>query len=1294
MDPSSRRPKSSSREGGNANKGERRRPKKDSPTGRDPELSLLEEPSAPFMVTQSGGNQKGFLSVESAAGSSSNAPMHRKKSLTRRSTDRRRTPDGTSPEGGNDSTSLKFSSLRRKKKAQEPETVKTNPWVYVSWVLTCCIPTIMISKMGKTNPLVQQAFREKVALCIVIFLVMLIVGFLTFGFQAFACHKPPNDEYKSLRGAGANNFVGIHGVKWGFSSVVPHPAIKNYGDINGILQQASGADLSALFPPSGGACSKLATAPKFPCVAYGANGAILWPPVNVTLAANSTVGCHLNGTVDFGTYLTYQSVFTVSWDDVTNKTNGYMVYNGLVLDIKRFYASNNPYAFGTTALELIIENLGKDATLAFANRGLSNVGNCIADHFKIATVDLSTPGCVIAGIVVQLSFAVILALILARFVLALYFSYVIGWRMGNSAVHSRAMEDLKRRREEFGKSGESRPSYLRSPSSSLPRGARGVVGNAEGMEGGSMGTETESSDGSAVEIPMGGIRGVGAKSQQQQQQQQQLPRRGLSESDNNVASWNASFGFMDAEVGGRSQGGVGSLPGGPAPSPLDDPTLMHCLAMVPCYSEGEASLKATLNSIAHSYYPSTHKTLFVVADGIVKGKENPQSTPDLLIDMMEVDERFRKEDPRWGGEPPAYSYVAIADGVNRKNYARVYAGWYKYDIEAGPEVDDKRKQRRERKANAGDRDGQGQDDGESNGGLMRTIRQRAQGRVPILLVVKVGNEEEKDSAKPGNRGKRDSQIILMNFLTKVMFDDRMTELEFDIFFKLFTITGVNPEKYECCLMVDADTRIYPDSLTHMVACLLRDHRVMGLCGETKISNKWDSWVFEYFISHHLSKAFESVFGGVTCLPGCFSMYRIKTPKGPNGYWVPILANPDVVEEYSENIVDTLHKKNLLLLGEDRFLTTMMLRAFPKRHMVFVPQAICKTVVPDTFQILLSQRRRWINSTIHNLMELLLVKDLCGTFCISMQFVIFMELVGTVVLPAAISFTLVLIVLAAAKVGDEFLPLILLAIILLSPAVLIVITAKRVVYVFWMLVYLLALPIWNFVLPLYAFWHFDDFSWGATRKVAGEVKGHDHSSREGEFDGSGIHMKRWTEWVKVRKAEHELAEAERMNRSSTVSSNVSTAYSRQSVMGNVQRQATQASARTNMSGVTAAPVGVRGSVGLTRTGSNSTVMSGMPLGMGLPPSGLPPSGTPQNAYGRYSVMSSPGQPMPSAGVPSMPPGFTPPPQGVGVAGFVPPPSIFQGAYAPASPSAMGMMYSTTPTPSPPRGSMLKDDEQRR
>lgn len=276
-------------------------------------------------------------------------------------------------------------------------------------------------------------------------------------------------------------------------------------------------------------------------------------------------------------------------------------------------------------------------------------------------------------------------------------------------------------------------------------------------------------------------------------------------------------------------------------------------------------------------------------------------------------------------------------------------------------------------------------------------------------------------------------------------------------------------------------------------------------------------VFEYYISHHMTKAFESMFGGVTCLPGCFSIYRIKAPKGDSGFWVPVLANPDVVEHYSENVVDTLHKKNLLLLGEDRYLTTLLLKTFPKRKNIFCPQAVCKTIVPDTFSVLLSQRRRWINSTIHNLAELLLVRDLCGTFCFSMQFVVGMELAGTLVLPAAISFTLYLIISSIIPGGpNTTIPLILLAIVLGLPGILIVITSRKVAYIGWMLVYLLSLVIWNGILPAYAFWHFDDFSWGQTRQIAGDKGAKDHGDKEGEFDSSHIVMKRWAEFERERR----------------------------------------------------------------------------------------------------------------------------------------------------------------------------------
>ena len=100
--------------------------------------------------------------------------------------------------------------------------------------------------------------------------------------------------------------------------------------------------------------------------------------------------------------------------------------------------------------------------------------------------------------------------------------------------------------------------------------------------------------------------------------------------------------------------------------------------------------------------------------------------------------------------------------------------------------------------------------------------------------------------------------------------------------------------------------------------MVHDKKVLGVCGETSLANSKQSiitmmQVYEYYISHHLAKAFESLFGSVTCLPGCFTMYRLRTPDTHK----PLFIANAVIGDYSENRVDTLHMKNLLHLGEDR-----------------------------------------------------------------------------------------------------------------------------------------------------------------------------------------------------------------------------------------------------------------------------------------------------------------------------------------------------------------------------------------
>lgn len=114
------------------------------------------------------------------------------------------------------------------------------------------------------------------------------------------------------------------------------------------------------------------------------------------------------------------------------------------------------------------------------------------------------------------------------------------------------------------------------------------------------------------------------------------------------------------------------------------------------------------------------------------------------------------------------------------------------------------------------------------------------------------------------------------------------------------------------------------------------------------------------------------------------------------------------------------------------------------------------------------------------------------------------------------YTNVILVISSIIGPVQVIPLILLGLILGLPAVLIIVTAHSWSYVVWMLIYLFSLPIWNFVLPSYAFWKFDDFSWGDTRKTAGEKTKKAGIEYEGEFDSSKITMKRWAEFERERR----------------------------------------------------------------------------------------------------------------------------------------------------------------------------------
>jgi chitin synthase len=491
------------------------------------------------------------------------------------------------------------------------------------------------------------------------------------------------------------------------------------------------------------------------------------------------------------------------------------------------------------------------------------------------------------------------------------------------------------------------------------------------------------------------------------------------------------------------------------PTPQDK----FVICQVPAYTEGEDSLRKALDSLTALQYDNKRKLICVICDGMIVGGGNDRPTPKIVLDILGVDPKI---------DPPALPFKSVGESSEQLNYGKVYSGLYEFEGNV----------------------------------------------VPYIVVVKVGKESEQSKTKPGNRGKRDSQILLMSFLNRVHHRSPMNPLELEMFHQINNIIGVDPELYEYLLMVDADTSVREDSLNRLVAACANNAKIAGICGETSLENEERSWwtmiqVYEYFISHHLAKAFESLFGSVTCLPGCFSMYRLRTAdKGK-----PLLISDAVIKEYAVCDVDTLHKKNLLALGEDRYLTTLMTKHFPYMSYKFIPDAYASTAAPETWSVLLSQRRRWINSTIHNLAELVRLKEMCGFCCFSMRFVVFIDLFGTLMLPATCAYMGYLIYRLATHTGQFPLISIIMIASVYGLQALIFILKRQWQHIGWMIIYILAFPIYSFILPIYSFWNQDNFSWGNTRIVIGEKGNKQVIAVDDEgFDPRSIPLQRWDDYA--------------------------------------------------------------------------------------------------------------------------------------------------------------------------------------
>lgn len=159
--------------------------------------------------------------------------------------------------------------------------------------------------------------------------------------------------------------------------------------------------------------------------------------------------------------------------------------------------------------------------------------------------------------------------------------------------------------------------------------------------------------------------------------------------------------------------------------------------------------------------------------------------------------------------------------------------------------------------------------------------------------------------------------------------------------------GVKRAHGDIIIFIDSDSFIAPDAVRHLVK-YFAEPTVGAVSGHTDVYNADTNLLTQmqavrYYIAFTVYKAAESVFGTVTCCPGCCSAYRRE-------YLLPFIN-------------EWLHQKFFgeeCTFGDDRSLTNFVIRRY---EAVYSIEAKAHTVVPDTFGKYIRQQQRWKKSWI-------------------------------------------------------------------------------------------------------------------------------------------------------------------------------------------------------------------------------------------------------------------------------------------------------------------------------------------
>ncbi|KEY72475.1 hypothetical protein S7711_05150 [Stachybotrys chartarum IBT 7711] len=358
-----------------------------------------------------------------------------------------------------------------------------------------------------------------------------------------------------------------------------------------------------------------------------------------------------------------------------------------------------------------------------------------------------------------------------------------------------------------------------------------------------------------------------------------------------------------------------------------------------------------------------------------------------------------------------------------------------------------------------------------------------------------------------NQGKRDSLCFARSFLYhyKQRSQNIVTMFNNDVFEyigNIFVQHGM--ENVDYLVGMDADTVFDDYCVIEMLKEIRKNPKLVGVCGHVCVDydgKNWGLWSLyqsvEYSQTQGLRRMFQSrITGKVNCLPGCCQLIRVDEST----------FGDEVLRErfgYCPKPNDVMTQHIMGNYSEDSIHASIIFSLFPHKQTAQALRAKAFTIVPQTWKVFLSQRKRWALGSISN--EFVMIFRPGIIIIERIQSII--AVLTWAITPFIIAAFVELIILFVER-GDEVIrdPIFLGLISILWFRYLYSFcigfwlprnTLERAQYFVGYFFHFFTSPFMNIVVLVYSLIYSDDFKWGKTREVikaAGEKDADDAGGR--------------------------------------------------------------------------------------------------------------------------------------------------------------------------------------------------------